>query len=250
MEKHVKRKLILILFFAIAMGFLEAIVVVYLRELYYPQGFNFPLVITNDRIFIAELLREICTIVMLLSLALIAGKNRLQAFAFFLFSFAVWDIFYYVALKLLLNWPSSLLTWDILFLIPITWLGPVFAPLICSVTMIILALVLLLTENRNNNTKLRKIEWSFLYLGAFIIFITFILDYSKILITNASSGNWLTFIKSETFKNIITNYIPVYYHWDLFALGMLLIYLAIFLIIKKNGILAHLQKKEKISNSD
>jgi hypothetical protein len=101
------------------MGFLEAIVVVYLRQLYFPEGFDFPLNPIPPKILAIEWLREITTLVMLVSIGIIAGKNFLQRFSYFLYCFAVWDIFYYVALKLLLNWPPSLLTWDLLFLFPV-----------------------------------------------------------------------------------------------------------------------------------
>ncbi len=103
------RILILLGTFSIAMGALEAIVVVYLREIYYPQGFEFPLILLSPKIFFVECLRELSTIVMLIMVGVIAGKNSLQRFSYFLFAFAVWDIFYYVWLKVLLN--SSAMGW-------------------------------------------------------------------------------------------------------------------------------------------
>ncbi len=93
------------------MGMLEAIVVVYLRRIFYPSGFKFPLEIIPGSILQVEILRESCTLVMLVSISLIAGKNKLQSFAYFLFCFAVWDIVYYIGLKLILNWPASLFKW-------------------------------------------------------------------------------------------------------------------------------------------
>ena len=135
------RTLLSVTVFAIAMGFLEAIVVVYLRDIYYSGGFKFPLMIIPDSTLRIEILREFCTLVMLLSISFIAGKNKLEIFSYFLFTFALWDISYYIGLKLILNWPASFFTWDILFLIPIPWIGPVLAPLISSFTMILLTLV-------------------------------------------------------------------------------------------------------------
>ena len=61
---------------------------------------------------------------MLLAVAYIAGGNGPQRFGYFLLSFGIWDVFYYVFLKVLIGWPESLLTWDVLFLIPLTWVGP------------------------------------------------------------------------------------------------------------------------------
>ncbi|MBK6833902.1 MAG: hypothetical protein IPG89_06345 [Bacteroidetes bacterium] len=65
---------------------------------------------------------------MLVGAGIIAGKTRLTRFAYFIIAFAIWDIFYYVFLYVLLQWPESLFTWDILFLVPVPWTGPVIAP--------------------------------------------------------------------------------------------------------------------------
>ena len=90
---NLKIVIIWTIIFSIAMGFLEATVVVYLRQLYYPQGFNFPLQSIAMPIFKFELLREIATIVMLCGISIIAGKTLHSRFAFFMLNFAVWDIF-------------------------------------------------------------------------------------------------------------------------------------------------------------
>lgn len=95
MNSQTKKTLIWISLFAIAMGFLETSVVVYLRELYYPRGFKFPLVIIPNKIAVVEFWREIATIVMLVGAGIIAGKTRLSRFAYFIIAFAIWDIFYY-----------------------------------------------------------------------------------------------------------------------------------------------------------
>ena len=129
-----------VIIFSIAMAFLESAVVVYIREIYYPEGFNFPLKLIDNHIAITELLRELATVIMLIAIAVLAGKNSYERFAYFILSFAIWDIFYYVFLKMILNWPLSFLEWDVLFLLPYTWVGPVIAPIINSILMIILAL--------------------------------------------------------------------------------------------------------------
>ena len=136
-----KKSYFTLFIFAVAMGFLEAIVVVYVRELYYPEGFTFPLKALPANLVTIELIRELCTFLMLGSVAWLSGKTLLRRLSAFLFTFGVWDIIYYAALKLFLDWPESLLTWDILFLIPITWVGPVLAPIICSVVMIFMAML-------------------------------------------------------------------------------------------------------------
>lgn len=124
-----------LLVFGIAMGVLEGIVVVYLRELYYPGGFVFPLTPMPRAIYLAELARELCTILMLAGLAALAANGFGRQFAVFLWSFAIWDIAYYAALKVALDWPDSWLTWDILFLIPVPWVGPVLSPILYCTAM-------------------------------------------------------------------------------------------------------------------
>jgi hypothetical protein len=118
------RLLFWITLFSISMGFLESSVVVYIREIYYPGGFDFPIVTMDKTLAITELLREAATMFMLLSAGIIAGRNTAERFAWFIYCFAVWDIFYYVFLYALLGWPESLLTWDILFIIPVVWDRP------------------------------------------------------------------------------------------------------------------------------
>ena len=235
MKTNTTKNLAFLFIFTLAMGFLEAIVVIYLRHIYYPDGFSFPLRIISNDVFFAEFIREITTMIMLFSISFIAGKNRLQILAYLLFSFAVWDIFYYVALKLFLNWPSSFLTWDILFLIPTIWVSPMIAPVICALTMILLSIIILLMQEKINDFKLTKIEWFFLYLGALLIFITFIWDYLAILISNHSLGEYLLFRHSDTLDNIISTFIPCNYNWILFIIGIACIYFAIFLILYKSS---------------
>ena len=159
--------------FAAAMGFLEAAVVVYLRELYYPDGFHLPFVPLPDRILLTELVRELTTLIMLLAVAMIAGRDRLDRFFVFGFLFGVWDIVYYVGLWLFLGWPESLFTWDILFLIPVAWLGPVFYPVLISVLLIAGFLAHERLTGRGKTLRLSGIEWAVAYTGGVVIVIAF-----------------------------------------------------------------------------
>ena len=138
-----KQKLIWVSIFAVAMGFFEAAVVIYLRKLMYPAGFSFPLAPIEHGLAVTEILREAATLIMLLSAGILAGRYATERFAWFIYAFAIWDIFYYIFLKLLIGWPESFMTWDILFLIPATWVGPVITPVIVSLSMIVLAAVVL-----------------------------------------------------------------------------------------------------------
>ena len=120
----------------------------YLRRHYYPKGFDFPLVIIDIPTLLIEVGRETATIVMLATVGVAAGRTKVGKCAYFLYLFGVWDIFYYVWLKVFLDWPASLFTWDVLFLIPVLWAGPVLAPVLVAGTMIGMALVMLSLEAR------------------------------------------------------------------------------------------------------
>jgi hypothetical protein len=215
------RNFMLLALFAIAMGALEAIVVVYLRQIYYPLGFDFQLTLLSPRMLTVECSREAATIVMLVAVGILAGRDTLQRFAYFLYTFAVWDIFYYVWLKLLLDWPSSFLTWDVLFLIPVPWIGPVLAPLICSLTMILLAGIIICLKENGCMIKIKLSEWSLASLGASIILFTFVRDYSEII-----------FRENRQLIEIISGYKPTRYHWELFLLGEILILCSLIMVCR------------------
>src|SRR5208283_6132585 len=83
-----------------------------------------------------EVVREAATLLMLGAVAAAVGGNFRQWLAFFLLAFGAWDISYYAFLKVLIDWTKSLLTWDVLFLIPVPWSAPVLAPALVALTMI------------------------------------------------------------------------------------------------------------------
>ncbi|MDP8240221.1 MAG: hypothetical protein P9X24_14120 [Candidatus Hatepunaea meridiana] len=138
MKPHLslKRKLIWAGIFGIAMGYFEAALVEYLRELYYPDGFAFPLKEIPMNLFFIELGREAASMLMLVSVSALLGCCFIDRFAGFAYIFGIWDITYYLFLKLFEGWPSSLFTVDLLFLIPFPWIGPVWAPVLVSVALI------------------------------------------------------------------------------------------------------------------
>lgn len=234
--KFIKHKtLFWVTIFAITMGIFEGAVVVYLRALYYPEGFNFPLIPLDNYIAITELIRELASLFMLLSVGIIAGKNFSQRFAWFIYSFAVWDIIYYIFLWLILAWPESLLTWDILFLLPITWTGPVLAPVLISVLMILLALIIYHFNLKSNfKLKILRKEWMILILGSFIVFISFIWDYCRFLFKNISLYELQNKSFSDKIFDLSVKYIPVSFNWVLFLSGFLIISFGIILIYNRN----------------
>ena len=156
-----------------AFGLLEAAVVVYLRELYYPDGFRFPIVVIPDNILAVELLRELTTLLMLLAVSMVGGRDRMDRFFVFAFLFGVWDIVYYFGLWLLLGWPPSLFTWDVLFLIPVPWLGPVIYPVLVSMFLIAGFGVHERISAPGNTVRLTRAEWAVACAGALTIIVAF-----------------------------------------------------------------------------
>ena len=85
-----------------------------------------------------EVLREAATIVILGCVASLTSRLWKERWILFLWMFSIWDIGYYVALRLITGWPHSLTTTDILFLIPTPWVSQVWLPLLVSaITMIV-----------------------------------------------------------------------------------------------------------------
>ena len=136
---NAKRTLTILSVYAVAMALLESAVVVYMRHLYYADNplEIFPLQFLNSYDTILELSREAATVIMILTVALLAeNSSRTRSFAAFVFVFGVWDLFYYFWLKVLMGWPRSWLEWDVLFLIPSVWLGPWICPAMISLLFI------------------------------------------------------------------------------------------------------------------
>ncbi|GAB6283009.1 MAG: hypothetical protein STSR0008_17630 [Ignavibacterium sp.] len=214
LQKSLVKKFILVALFGIAMAYLEAAVVVYLRMIFYTDGFQFPLKIMPFTTMLIEYGREFSTIVMLVVIGYLTGRSFLEQFFYFIFAFGVWDIFYYVWLKILLNWPASIFENDILFLIPVPWIGPVLAPIIVSLTMIIAAI---LSISLQENGYLLKVEKQYLLLtilGCITILISFL--------WNAFTINLL----EETNPG---------FHWEIFFIGEAMLISELILFLKKNS---------------
>lgn len=220
--------------FGVAMGFLEAIVVVYLRELYYPFGFSFPLAPIPPRILYAEMLRELTTILMLFALAMASARGMYLRLSVFLYTFGIWDIFYYVALKTLLGWPPSLLSWDILFLIPVAWSGPVIAPVINALTMIALALLIPFILKRHGSVSFGPGGWGLLMLGALLILTAYIWNYAGLIIQGGFMREYLNLPYNAEFQRAVAGYVPRRFSWSLYGAGQALLLYAMFHIHRRS----------------
>lgn len=158
------KRFCIVVIFSIAFAYIEAAVVVYLRTIFHPDGFTFPLTKFGisplwKQLLLTEIGREAATLVLILTGTWLLGRNLQQRFAYFLTIFAVWDIFYYVWLKILIDWPSSIMDWDILFLIPITWAGPVLAPVLVSLTLLLFAIIILYRDSCGRGLEVALMDW-------------------------------------------------------------------------------------------
>ena len=233
--KENKLTLLWVFLFALAMGYLESAVVVYIRAIYYPEGFAFPLKLISDEIMITELWREAATIIMLLGVSIVAGKSNMARFAWFIFAFGIWDIFYYFFLWLLIGWPQSLLTWDVLFFIPTTWIGPVIAPVINSLTMILLALVIITGRDKPWRVPIKWKVWSLLIIGSLIIIVSYTLEYSQFMLQRFSFWDLMSIYNSKDIMVYATSFMPEHFPWGIFCLGELMHLAAIAILLKRKS---------------
>ncbi len=168
--------MIAVVLFAVAMGYFEASIVVYARELYYSGGFSFPLTLAPKKMIVIELFREASTIIMLIAVAALAGKKFWERFGYFIIIFGVWDIFYYIWLKVTINWPLTLFDWDILFLIPLPWIGPVIAPSLVALLMIIIGVSITRLFYRGFDFRPTRLTWALAILATLVILYSFMRD--------------------------------------------------------------------------
>jgi hypothetical protein len=153
--------------FAMSMAWVEAAVVTYLRILIGridPYQAN-PLPIVGS-LGTTELIREAATLLMLLAVGILAGKNGRTRLGFAAAAFGAWDLLYYVFLRLMTGWPGSLFDWDILFLLPLPWWGPVLAPAAIAALMLAGGTLLALAPPRASSRAGARLLWGMAASGA------------------------------------------------------------------------------------
>ena len=183
----------------VAFGYIESSVVVYLREIYYPEEFAFPVLIIQDHIMLTEVLREAATLIIIWATVCLTYKRLQSRIAAFVVLFGIWDIFYYIFLKLLLNWPESLNTYDILFLIPTPWVGPIWAPVLVSIGFIYAGTAILIRNHKNHFFYFGKVFILLELFAALLIITSFIIPGSS----------------------VIEQSLPTHFLWYLFLIGFL-----------------------------
>ncbi len=165
--------------FAAAFGYVEGAVVVYLRALEYPSGFRFPLAPMDPHLVLTEVFREAATIVLLLGVAFASAREGFRRFGVFAYCFGLWDLAYYATLKAVLGWPESWLAWDVLFLIPAVWTGPVAAPVLVAAGLVIGG-ALLLALPEGTRCPLRRADWLVLAAGGVLIVLAFLWNAPRV----------------------------------------------------------------------
>ncbi len=182
------RPWIWVVLFAIAFAWVESSVVVYLRQIYFDGSFAFPIKTVwidgkrvIDELGRIEIGREIATIVMLLAVSFASGRNKVQKICFFIITFGIWDIFYYFWLRVLIGWPESLMTWDLLFFIPLPWVGPVITPLLISLAMVIVGSVVAAYDRKGYVIRWRWYDWLVEFSCAILIIAAFCWDWKNII---------------------------------------------------------------------
>ena len=215
MKPETRRTLAWASAYAVAMGVLEAAVVIYLRRLYFPGGFHFPMQMVESDIAVVELWREAATLTMLIAIGSLAGRTRAERFSYFIYCFGLWDLVYYAFLKLALGWPESLFTWDILFLLPFPWVGPVLAPCIVALTMCGVALTAIRFTDRGLDASMTVRERALLSSGAAVIIVSFTLDW--ILVDGPTF--WGNITGGRHILDGLGHYVPQHYPWWIFLVG-------------------------------
>ncbi len=214
-----RRAVLSLTLFGFAFGYVEAAVVVYLRHIYdpvrqqlypaKPPSDLFPLITSEQlnqqspaysRLLMTELGREFATLVMLGAAAAAVSMNFRQWLAGFVLAFGVWDLVFYLFLKVILGWPESLATWDILFLLPLPWVGPVLAPCLVAATMVWAGIVVLRRELSGTPVRISAVQSAGIVTGGAILMASFMWDW----------------------RNTMAGHPPNPFNWPLFALGELI----------------------------
>ena len=211
------RRLIWLTLFSIAMAHVEAALVVHLRTIYYADNplEIFPLAILSQRDWNIELAREVATVVMILSVALLAEKGFTRVFAAFVYVFGVWDICFYIWLKLMIGWPQSWMEWDVLFLIPWPWFGPWITPALIALMFVVWGGW---TLYQKTHPRFTWDSTTLFTLGAALALATFLLPGVPLL-----AGG------TDAFRN----FTPPAFSWSLFGIGYLLMLVALWRVSTK-----------------
>lgn len=203
-----KKRWLAVFVFAVAMAWLESATVVYLRTLVSRidpyQASPLPLSVGLGQ---TELIREAVTLIMLFTVGLLAGRTWRSRLAYALIAFGVWDIFYYVFLAVITQWPKSIMDWDVLFLIPLPWWGPVIAPALIALLMIIGGTLVSQFDQSNRPIWPGRWAWLLNIGGVLLALYVFMTDA----IQSVSNG-----------VDATRRMLPMHFNWPLFIVALVL----------------------------
>src|SRR5437773_1916477 len=200
-----KQRWLIVVLYAAAMAYVESAVVLYLRTMvghvdpYQPDPVMLP-----EGLIRAEMVREAATLIMLFAVGWLAGRTWRSRLGYTLVAFGVWDILYYVFLILLSGWPRSLLDWDILFLLPLPWWGPVLAPV--SIALVMILWGTLATQSGDGATDARW-AWALACVGIVLALAVFMIDTWRALLDG---------------RDAVLQVLPATFNWPLFWVALLL----------------------------
>lgn len=203
------KRLGIVIIFAIAMAWIESAVVVYLRTLIgrlEPYQAN-PLPIFAGLGWI-EVIREAATLVMLLAVGWLAGRTWRGGLGYAMVAFGTWDIFYYIFLVPMSGWPHSVLDWDVLFLMPLPWWGPVLSPVLISLLLIVGGTLAALGEQTVKPAWPRGWAWVLCGAGVGLALYTFMATSLQVM----PDGD-----------QAVRQALPVSFNWPLFGLALILL---------------------------
>ncbi|MDZ7361340.1 MAG: hypothetical protein ONB46_11525 [candidate division KSB1 bacterium] len=203
-----KKRWLHVVVFAVAMAWVESAVVVDLRTLVDRlepyQTDPLPFVANLGEV---ELVREIATLIMLAAVGCLAGHSRQTKWGYAFLAFGVWDIFYYVFLKIIVGWPRSIWDWDILFLLPLPWWGPVIAPVTIAAMMIIFGILITQFNPPAHPIWPSRRAWIFGLSGAVLALLVFMSDAIR------SIGGGVEAIRTT---------LPTWFNWPVFLIALAL----------------------------
>jgi len=200
-----RRKLWWIAAYALSMAYVESAVVVYLRDLYGITDLMCDVPPYDERTALIEIGRELATLVMLLAVGCAVGRSSQARVGFTSFAFGLWDIWYYVWLKVLTGWPESLLTQDVLFLIPLPWWGPVITPMLIAALAVAGGAQAVVNDDQGRALILRPLDWITLLAGLAAVLYAFM---AAALLALPATAEDLSRLRPSTFN------------WPVYLLGL------------------------------
>jgi hypothetical protein len=201
----------LVIAFAIAMAWVEAASVFYIRALVGRiepyQADPLPQATMSGALGHVELWREAATLVMIATLGVLAGRTWRRRAGYAALAFGAWDIFYYVFLRLISGWPRTLLDWDILFLLPLPWWGPVLAPVSIALVMVVWGTLATQSGDGADNVPGAPWAWALAGVGIALALAVFMIDTWRAL----PDG-----------RDAVLQVLPTTFNWPLFSVALML----------------------------